>query len=326
MKKFVILDSQSFQGADFNIEKNILEDAGIECIVAKCKTNEEVIDIAKDADGVASFYVDLNKDLINELKKCKVIVRYGIGVDSVDIDAATKKGIAVCNIPNYCQEEVATHTMALLLDIARKTSYFDRMCRNGEWNPNAGYDNYRLSSMTLGLVGFGSIPRLLSKYMSGFGMKIIAYDPYISKEYFDKLKVRQVSLNDLYKESDIISVHTPLTPETKHLINEESINKMKDGVFIINTARGPIIKIDDLINALKKGKVKAAGLDVVENEPIEDADAEIFKLDNIVITPHTAFNSADSAVELQQKVAKSAVNVLSKNILPDNVVNKKDLA
>ena len=325
MSKFVILDSQELAGSDFNIEKNLLEEQGVQCIVAECKTEEEILVIAKDADGIGLVYVDMNRELINKLENCKVIVRYGIGYDTIDVEAATEKGIAVCNLPDYCQPDVATHTMALILDLCRKVTLLDRFCREGNWNSNYGYPINRVSSLTLGLVGFGSIARLFVKYMSGFNMNVIAYDPFLPKSFFDELNVKSVTLDELYAQADIISVHTPLTKETKHLINKETILKMKDGVLIVNTARGPIININDLLEALKTGKVKGAGLDVVEIEPVLDSNSEIYKYENLIINPHSAYNSKEASYDQHQKVAFSAINVLVKNEIPYNAVNKKQL-
>ncbi|WP_326910850.1 C-terminal binding protein [Sedimentibacter sp. MB31-C6] len=325
MSKFVILDSHELAGSNFNIEKEILEQNGVECIIAECKSVEEVLKIAKDADGIGLVYFDINKELIDKLDNCKVIVRYGVGYDSVDVKAATEKGIVVCNLPDYCQPDVATHTMALLLDLCRKVTIFDRYVRKGNWNSNYGYPINRLSSMTLGLVGFGRISRLFAKYMSGFEMNIIAYDPSAPDSLFEELNVKRVSLDELYAQADAISIHTPLTPNTKHLINKESLSKMKDGVLIVNTARGAIIKISDLLEALESGKVKAAGLDVVETEPITDANNEIYKYENLIVNPHTAYNSEEASYEQHEKVALSAVNVIVKKEIPYNAVNKKEL-
>ena len=325
MSKFVILDSHELAGSNFNIEKEILEQNGIECIIAECKSIEEILEVAIDADGIGLVYVDMNKELIDKLENCKVIVRYGIGYDSVDVNAATEKGIVVCNLPDYCQPDVATHTMALLLDLCRKVTLFDRYVRDGNWNSNYGYPINRISSLTLGLIGFGSVARMFVKYMSGFDLKIIAYDPYSPDSLFDELNVKRVTLDELYAEADVISIHTPLTPDTKHLINKESLAKMKDGVLIINTARGPIININDLLEALDSGKVKAAGLDVVETEPIFDKNNELYKYENLIINPHSAYNSEEASYEQHTKVAISAVSVLVKNEVPYNAVNKKQL-
>lgn len=325
MKKFVVLDSQELPGSDFNIECKILEQYGIECTIAKCKSVEEVLVVAKDADGIGLIYFDMNKSVIDQLENCKVLVRYGVGYDNIDVVAATERGIVVCNLPDYCQPDVATHTMALILDLSRKVTLLDRHTRDGYWNSGYGYPIHRIESITLGLIGFGSIARKVVKYMSGFEMNIISYDPYASDVLFDEFKVKRVNLDELYAKADVISVHIPLTPETRNMINKDSIKKMKDGVMIVNTARGPIINIDDLLEALNTKKVKAAGLDVVETEPITNKDSEIFKCENLIVNPHSAYNSEEASIEQHQKVAYSAVNVIVKNEIPYNSVNKNQL-
>lgn len=324
-KKFVVLDMHEWNGVNFHIEKEILEEEGIQCILAECRTKEEIIEIAKDADGIGLIYSDIDKEVIDALDKCKVIVRYGIGYDSVDVDAATEKGIVVCNIPDYCQQDVATHTMAMLLDLSRKVTLFDRSVRTGMWDSNYGYPINRVDNMTIGLIGFGSIARTFVKYLSGFDSEIISYDPYAQEDLFKELNVEKVALDDLYKRADIITIHTPLTPETRFLINSESISKMKDGVMIVNTARGPLIKLEDLLEGLKSGKVKAAALDVVETEPITDSNAELYNYENLIINPHTAYNSVEASIDLHQKIAYSAIDVLIKGIVPYNAINKKSL-
>lgn len=325
MKKFVVLDMHEWNGVNFHIEKEILEEQGIHCILSECKTKDEIIEVAKDADGIGLIYSNIDKEVIDALDKCKVITRYGIGYDSVDIDAATEKGIVVCNIPDYCQQDVATHTMAMLLDLSRKVTLFDRSVRTGIWDSNYGYPINRVDNMTIGLIGFGSIARTFVKYLSGFDSEIISYDPYAPDGLYKELDVEKVSLDNLYKRADIITIHTPLTPETRFLINSESISKMKDGVMIVNTARGALIKLEDLLAGLNSGKIKAAALDVVETEPITDSNAELYNYENLIINPHTAYNSVEASIDLHQKIAYSAIDVLIKGIIPYNAVNKKYL-
>jgi len=325
MSKFVVLDSHVSARYLFDIEKSILEENGIECVLGQCKTESEVIEAARDADGIGVIYNDINRNVISQLKNCKMIVRYGIGYDNIDVTAATERGIIVCNLPDYCQPDVATTAMALLLDLVRKVTLMDRHARSGHWDRDHGYPVNRLSSLTLGLVGFGSIARTFVKYLSGFSMNIVAYDPYAADSLFDELHVRKVSLNDLFEQSDVVSLHTPLTPDTRHLINRETISRMKDGVYIINTARGPIIDQDALIEALQNGKIKAAALDVVEYEPIFDKNHVLYSCENLIVNPHIAFNSVEAATEMHEKVAFSAIDVLNKRIMPYNAVNKHQL-
>jgi len=325
MSKFVVLDSHISARYLFDIEKSILESNGIECVLAQCRTEAEVIEAARDADGIGVIFSDINRNVISQLQNCKMMVRYGIGYDNIDVSAATERGIIVCNLPDYCQPDVATTAMALLLDLVRKVTLLDRHVRSGKWDLNYGYPVNRLSSLTLGLVGFGSIARTFVKFLYGFSMNIIAFDPYADESLFTALNVRKVSLDELFAQADVISIHTPLTSETRHLVNRDSIALMKDGVYIINTARGPIIEQDALVEALKSGKVKAAALDVVEFEPILDKNHVLYECENLIVNPHIAFNSVEAAKEQHEKVAYSAIDVLKKNIMPYNAVNKKQL-
>jgi D-3-phosphoglycerate dehydrogenase len=323
-KKYVLLDAQALFDADTGIEEKLLGEQKIECIKAECKTTEDVIRAAADADAVGLVYVQMNDKVMDHLKNCEVMVRYGIGYDSIDVPAATRHGIAVCNLPDYCQPEVATHTFALVLDCCRKVSLLDRSIRKKIWNGNLGYRMHRLSTLTLGLVGFGSIARLFVQYIKPMVKEIIAYDPYLQADAMTKQGCRKVSLDDLWANADIVSVHTPLTEETRHLVNKDSFAKMKKGVIIVNTARGPIVNLEDLAAALKSEKVIAAGLDTIEGEPNVDLAHPIFSCDNVVFTPHNAYNSIEAEKEQHEKVAKSVIEVLNGRI-PYNCVNKKDL-
>ncbi len=324
MKKTVLIDGHRL-GGEFKTLRKVLEDAGIEFVVQNFTSEEEVISNCKDADALITVYMPLTKKITDSMENAKVYVRTGIGFDAIDIPAATAKKIAVCNIPDYCVPEVATHAMALILSIERKISYLDTAAHKGSWNANSGYSVHRLSHMTLGLVGFGNIARQAAAYAKVFGLNLVAYDPYLSEEVFEKNGAKKVELDELFKLADIISVHVPLNAQTKHLINKDSFVKMKDGVIIINTSRGPLVCENDLIEALKSGKVKAAGLDVTESEPINDPSHPLLQLDNVVVTPHAAYNSVEASDELEEKIGLSIVRVLNGEI-PYNVLNKKDLA
>lgn len=321
--KYVCLDQYSLPGADFTIEAKILEKYGIECVIANARTDEEIIEVAKDADAIGTVYNQITPELMDKLPKCRVFVRYGIGYDNINVPAATERGIIACNLPTYCLKDVATHTIALLMDICRKTTYLDKSVRRGNWSGNAGWPIHRIDDLTIGLVGFGNIARQTRKYLGGFDCKVIAYDPFLPEEVFAANNAEKVELDELYARADVVSVHLPLNDATHHLIDKNSIAKMKDGVIILNTARGPIICQDDLVEALKSGKVRAAGCDVFEKEPLTDLSNEIFALDNLIINPHSAFNSYEAEIEQHQCVAKSVVDVLVDKIIPYNAVNKK---
>ena len=320
--KYVMVDSHPLPSEYFYVEEEMFEKAGIECIFAECKTVEEVLACAKDADAIGTVGVPMMADFLKQLEKCKVIVRFGVGYDSVDIKAAAECGIMVANMPTYCMDEVATHVMALFLDIVRKTTMHDKNFRKGIWNGGLGYESRRLSALTFGIVGFGNIARKTAQYAKGFDMKVVAYDPYVPDSVFAEDGVARVTLDELYAVADVVTLNIPLNDGTKHLINKESIAKMKDGVFIVNCARGPVIKTEDLIDALNSGKVTAAGLDVFEGEPITDPDYPLCKMDNVVLTPHSAYNSREAIIAQHECAADTVIRVLCDGETPYNIVNK----
>jgi D-3-phosphoglycerate dehydrogenase len=322
--KYVLVDSHRIPEKYFPVEKKLFEKAGIECVFEKANSPEEVLDIAGDADAMGMVHIMMDRAFLEKIPNCKVIVRFGIGVETIDIDAAADLGIMVGNMPAYCQDEVATHALALFLDLLRKTTFHDRNYRSGVFNGGMGYESRRLNTLTMGILGFGSIARRFASYAKALEMKVVAYDPYLPNEVFAQNGAERVTLDELYAISDAISIHTPLTPETEHIINRESIAKMKDGVYLINCSRGGTVKTDDLLDALKSGKVNAAGLDVVENEPIKDLDDPLYKAETVVLTPHSAYNSRESII-LQHEIAADTVIRVSNREIPDNIVNKKGL-
>lgn len=316
----VLADGYSLEGDHYNIEQAYFAERGVEFRVENCKTEEEIIEKCKEADAVLTIYAPMTRNVIEQLQNCKVIVRYGIGFDVIDVEAASEKGIAACNIPDYCFPEVATHTIAMILQFERKISLLDQSVRKGEWNPNKGFDSRRLSSLTLGLVGFGNIAQEAAKYAKPFGMEIIAYDPFIPDDVLKEHGVKRVTLDELVERSDYISIHVPLNKDTHHLINAEKLEKMKETAVIINTARGPIIDQDALVDAIKNKKIRGASLDVLEKEPLQLSD-EILTLENVYITPHAAFNSEEAKARLHERVAETAYEVLTGGF-PKNILNK----
>jgi D-3-phosphoglycerate dehydrogenase len=321
--KAVLVDN--FWNFDPEREKMMFAKEDIDFFVANVSNDEDYIEKCKDADAVLIGMRKTPAQVIEQLKSCKVMVRYGIGYDVIDVDACNKMEIAVCNIPDYCIEEVAAHTAALALDCLRQISYRNDMVHDGKWIGEAhGYSVKRLSGLTYGLCGFGNIARKTAEYMRGFGFKLIGYDPYIAEKVFKENNVQKVTLEELCQTADIISVHVPLNKDTFHLISKPRFDIMKKGMVIINTSRGGLVCQEDLLNAVDEGIVKAAGLDVLETEPLTNLNERILKYKNIVLTPHFAFNSQESFDELRKKVVESAISVL-KGQMPYNVVNKKDL-
>jgi len=324
MMKVVLLDGQSLVGHNFEIEKKIFAEHGIEFSVEECTSEAEVIEKSCGADGVMSVYSIVNRDVIDTLKNCKVLLRYGIGYDVIDVAAASDAGIAVCNLPTYCLQDVALHTIALILNALRKITVGDRSVRRGEWNNGFGGDSHRPNKLTIGFLGFGNIARYTAKYASSFEMTMIAFDPFLSDQIFEAANVKRVSFDELLASSDIISIHAPMTEQSKHIINKDTLAKMKDGVIIVNTSRGGLICFDDLVDAIQSGKVQSVNLDVVEREPLLDYDRRILQFENVTITPHTAYNSIEAVLEMHTTAAQSVCSVLFGK-LPSNTVNLQQL-
>lgn len=320
MEKFkVVVTDYEFQ--ILAPEQEVLSPLNVEFVAAQCRTEEEVIAVCKDADAIINQYAPISANVIAQLEKCKVISRYGVGVNTVDVDAATEKGIIVANVTDYSVDEVSDHALALLLSLARKIVKLNHEVKNGVWDFNMGKPVYRLRGKTLGLVGLGRIPQALAKKAQSFGLHVIAYDPYVPAEVANELNVQLVGLNDLFRQSDYISVHAPLTKETKGMISDEQFNLAKKELIIVNTARGPVIDEPALIRALQDGKIAGAGLDVTECEPIQP-DNPLLQMENVVITPHVAWYSEESERELKRKTAQNVADVLSGHY-PNYFVNPR---
>jgi D-3-phosphoglycerate dehydrogenase len=290
--------------------KEALARVNAELKMATEPTADGILAVARDADAVLVTYAKITGEMIGELKNCKSIGRFGIGVDNIDIAAATEAGIVVTYVPDYCFDEVSDHAMALLLDLARKVSFSDRLVQAGRWEMPAVAPLYRLRGRTLGLVGFGNIPQMVAPKAQVFGLKVVAYDPYVVQEKADALGVELLELDSLLAESDYVSVHAPLTPDTKGLIGADAFRKMKPTALLVNTARGPLVDTDALAMALDDGEIAGAALDVVPVEPLP-ADSPLLNRDNVIFTPHTAFYSVDALLDLQTKAAQDVARVLS---------------
>lgn len=319
MSKFKVVVTD-FEYDTFVPENEVLKPLGIELTFEQCKTEEDVIEKCKDADALLNQYAPLSRKVIESLENCKVISRYGIGFNTVDIEAATEKGIMIGNVTDYCLDEVSDHAMALILNCARKVTLMNNSVKSGTWNFNVSKPIFRLRGRTLGLVGFGNIPQTVSKKAQAFGLNVIAYDPFVPAEVALNQNVKLVSLDELFETSDFVSVHVPLNNATQGMVSHDQFNKMKKEAFIINTARGPIIDEAALIQALQDGKIAGAGLDVLETEPIAQ-DNPLLKMDNVIINPHSAFYSEEAEYELKSKTAQNVADVLS-GFYPKYLVNK----
>ena len=301
---------------DVDIERAIVEKAGFELIAAQCKTEEEVIEVAHDAAAVVAQYATISARVIAALTKCRVIARYGTGVDIVDVEAATRHDVLVTNVPNeWCENEVADHAMALLLAVSRKVNVYDRATRGGTWQWQSGAPIHRLRGSVLGLLSFGAIARAIAVRASGFGMRITAHDPFLSAEEITAARGTGVSFDELVTESDCLVIQAPLTPQTHHLFDEAQLRRMKPTAILVNTARGPIVDDRALHRALREGWIAGAGLDDIEEEPakVRDwrADNPLFSLENVIITPHAAYYSEEAIGTVRRFAAEEVVRVLS---------------
>ncbi|MCY9670374.1 C-terminal binding protein [Paenibacillus alginolyticus] len=321
MKKWKVVVTD-WEYEDLSYEKEVLHHDKIEFIPAQCRTEEEVIDACRSADALINQYAPISAKVIAALENCKVITRYGVGVNTIDLEAAAEKGICVANVPDYCKDEVADHALALLLSWTRKVTLANQYVKSGKWDFNLTKPIYRLRGRVLGLVGFGMIPQSLAEKVKPLGLQVIAYDPYVTEEVAEEKGVKLVTLDELCQQADIISVHAPLTKSTQGMISRGQFEQMKRDALIINTSRGPVIDEAALIEALSKGSIAGAALDVLEEEPI-GSDHPLLSMENVILTPHVAWYSEESAVEMRSKAAMGVVDVLLHGEYPKYLVNKQ---
>jgi len=310
--KVVVAD---YDFGDVAIERSIVTGAGFELIAAQCKSEDDVIAVAANADAVITQYAEIGKRAIQSFTRLKVIARYGIGVDIVDVDAATAKNIVVTNVPNdWCMNEVADHAVALLLALLRKLPTYDRATRAGDWHWQSGRPIQRLQQGTLGLFSFGAIAKEIARRMRGFGVRIIACDPFVDESETASHGVSLVGFEELLAQSDYLMIQAPLTRETRGLFGEAELRRMKRGAILINTARGPIVKDADLYRVLKDGWLTGAGLDDLEEEPAKragwKANNPLFRLENVIVTPHAAYYSEQSMQIVRRFASEEVVRVL----------------
>ncbi len=311
-------------GTDDEIEEEVLSRADA-CIAMSGREPDAIIEAGQDADALLINTGLVPKRVINSLEKCRVIVRTGIGVESVDIDAATERGIMVCNVPHYCIDEVSDHAMGLLLSCARNIAAQDRLVRQGIWSAYAPANPvHALRGAKLGLLGFGKIPRQVVPKAQAFGLEVSAFDPYVPADRMEDLGVRSLTWEGLLRESDYLSAHVPLTPETHHMLDEAAFKAMKPSAYLINTARGGLVDTDALVMALKEGWIAGAGLDVLEMEHGTEGlstDDPILALENVILTPHMGYYSEESLRNLRRMAVEEISRVL-RGYWPKNLVNK----
>jgi len=308
----VITDSDFPDG---RLEQDILCQIGANVKKYQTRNEDELIRITQNADAILCDYAPINRNVLSHLQKTRVIVEYGTGYDNIDVKAAQEKRIIVCNVPDFITCEVAEHTIALILSITRRIPWADSFTKEGRWSEFGPLSWSKLMPIshldgkTGGIVGFGRIGRQVAERLQAFKVKIIAFDPYVSKDVAAKLNVELVELPTLMQESDFISVNCLLSKETFHLISTKELELMKETAFIVNTARGKVIDQKALFDALKSKRIAAAGLDVLEREPSDPGDP-ILKLENVITTPHIAAMSDKSMTTLRRLTAEEAARVL----------------
>jgi D-3-phosphoglycerate dehydrogenase / 2-oxoglutarate reductase len=300
----------------------LLAKVGAEIRLAQESTPEAILEVARDADALLTTYAKITGDMIRQMRNCRIIARFGIGIDNVDVPVATSQGIVVTRVPDYCLDEVSENAMALLLALARKIPFANSQTHAGNWKMLELVPIHRLRGKVLGLVAFGQIPRLVAPKAKAFGMRVVTYDPYVPDEVLSSCAVERVDFDELVRMSDFISIHTPLMPATHHLFNADVFTRMKPGAYVINTARGPIIDEAALAQALDMKQIAGAALDVMEKEP--PGGSALFGRANVILTPHTSFYSEESLVDLQIKGAEEVARIFTGQA-PRNPVNPEVL-
>jgi D-3-phosphoglycerate dehydrogenase len=309
--------------ASIDCEREIIAAAGGELIDAEKLGLPEALRLCEEADAVLFRRIEMRAATIRRFRRCRIIVRYGIGTDNVDTEAATDQGIIVGHVPSYCIDEVSVHAIALLLDCVRKVVSTQRKMEKGGWDVHRDEPIFRLAGRTIGIIGFGKIGRAVAQKLTGWGLRILAYDPFFEKSSVDALRVQLVALNTLLEESDFITLHCPLLPETHHLIDDKTLSQMKRGAILINTARGPVVDTKSLLRALNANQLAGAGLDVFEEEPLP-AESPLRHHPRLVVTDHTAWYSEESQMQLQKTAAEEIVRVCTGG-LPQSLANPEVL-
>lgn len=322
MSRTILVTKHIF--GDLDIEREITSAAGVELVDRDIETPEAVAEAIEEtgADAVALTYAQISRSVLEDAD-LEAVGRYGIGVDSVDVPAATENGTVVVNVPSYAVDEVSTHAFALLFACARSITTYDRDIKDGGWDWRVGAPISRLSESTLGLVGFGKIPRRVAEKAAGFDFETIAYDPYVDAESMDGQGVEKVGLDELLERSDFVSVHSPLTEETRGMFDSAAFERMKGSAVLINTGRGPVVDVEALHTALEAGEIAGAGLDVLPEEPPTD-DEPIVDRKDVIVSPHAAWYSEASIVELRETLFSDLVGILEGEE-PKNPVNPEVL-
>ena len=314
--KFKVVITDSYHPT-LDAEREEIQKINADLILEQTKGDEDrIMEVTRDADALMVQHAQITRRVIENLEKCRIIARYGVGFDNVDTIAATECGVMVSNVPDYCIDEVSSHAISLLMQCSRKIVLLSNAIKAGQWAYKIAEPIYKLMGQNLGIVGLGRIGSAAARKGLGLGLKVQVYDPYVSDTDLD---VDFVDFGQLLRTSDFISLHAPLTDETHHMFGEAEFRKMKSSAFLINTARGPVVDRVELYEALKAGEIAGAGMDVMEPEPIPQDDP-LLKLENFIITPHIAWYSEESQKLLQRETTRAVVAVL-KGGKPRSLVN-----
>jgi D-3-phosphoglycerate dehydrogenase len=306
---------------DLLVETAALESIGAELVVSDSPDEDALVAAVADADAVLVTYAKVSARVIEAAPRCRIVARYGIGYDNVDVEAASRAGMFVTNVPDYCLEEVADHTLALLLGVARGVVAASARVRDGHWDGGSG-DIHRLRGRRLALVGVGGIGRRVALRARAFGLHVVGYDPYLEKWNVEGAE-RAASLEEAVAEADFISLHMPLTEASRHIVNAELIALMRRAPLLLNTARGPLVDHDALAVALAEGTISGAALDVTEPEPLP-LDHLLRRDPRAVITAHMAFYSVEAGEELRRRAAEEVGRVL-RGVAPEHAINREAL-
>lgn len=296
------------------VEMPILEGVGADLVVAE--SADEWRAAAPNADAVLHWRMPVDAEEIALLERCRAIVHYGVGVDRIDFTGAAAAGIYVANVPRYGVSEVADHAMALLLASVRKVRRLDLALRQGSWGVHSVRPISRIAGRRLGIIGLGNIGSAVARRAAGFGVKIVAFDPYVTDDHIASLGVTRVDLPELLGASDFLTIHVPLTHETRGMIGRAEFGTMKPGVYLVNTSRGPVIDEAALIEALEAGAIAGAGLDVFAEEPLA-GNSPLLQDDRVIVTPHAAFFAEESIVDMQTGAVEQVAAALSGMRPPD---------
>lgn len=306
------------------VEQGVAQEAGVELVLAQCKTEDDVIAAATDADGIVVQYAPITAKVLDALPKLKSIGRYGVGVDTLDVEAATARGVIISNVPDYGTEDVSDHAIALALTLGRGTARMDREVRAGQFSLESVKPLHRFNSRVFGVLGLGLIGAAAARKAKGLGYEVIGFDPAREVGSVTEEGIAVVSQAELLERSDVISLHVPLNKHTHHLVNDEFLAAAKDGAVLINTCRGGVVDTNAVVRALRSGKLYGAGLDVFEQEPLPQ-DAAILSEPNVVLTPHAAWYSEESYAELKSRAIGNVIDFCAGRT-PRNILNPDALA